>query len=118
MKIKYFAPAVVWGLFVLVLSTMPGEDIPNFQWADLFSVDKLVHALFYGIFVFLLYWGYKKHRMVVPLLGILLFCIGFGVSMELIQKFFCRGRMFELADILANSFGACLVWWGLSRGLK
>jgi VanZ family protein len=115
MKLKYFAPAIGWGLFVFILSTMPGEDIPSFDWADLFSVDKLVHAIFYGTFVGLLYWGYKKNGVRIPLVGITLFCIGFGITMELFQKFFCHGRAFELGDILANSVGAGLVYFWMKK---
>ena len=116
MNLKYFIPAILWGLFVLVLSTLPGENFKAFQWADFFSADKLIHATFYGVFVASLYWGYKKNQVsLIPLLQITLFCIAFGISMELCQKYLCRGRSFELADILANSIGAVVVYWWLKR---
>ena len=43
LKLKYYAPAFGWGIFIFILSTMPGKDFPQVpDILDLLSVDKLV----------------------------------------------------------------------------
>ena len=57
-RIKRYAPALVWGIFIFVLSTWPGKDFPQLDWGDLLSVDKLVHITFYGLLTALILRGY------------------------------------------------------------
>ena len=55
-----FAPAVAWGIFIFILSTLPGKDLPKFDWGDLLSVDKLVHLIFYATLTWLILFGKRK----------------------------------------------------------
>jgi hypothetical protein len=118
-------PALLWVIFIIVLSVLPGKDIPAFGWGNLFSIDKLVHALFYGLLSWLLLHGemLRQQRQndprttwhifgrAFPIVNIvLIFAIALGFGLELVQKYCCADRFFELADALANSVGAFVVW--------
>jgi hypothetical protein len=112
-KIKYFAPALGWSIFIFVLSTMPGKDFPKFDWSDLFSLDKLVHVVFYGLLTVLILWGFRKNLPQISakyLLGlpflVATFSMGYGWFLEIYQAYFCTDRYFEILDGIANTIGA------------
>ena len=113
--IKFYAPAVGWGIFVFILSTLPGKDFPKIpDLMDLFSVDKMVHMLFYGTFSGLILRGWRLSQTALPSfqkivmisLGVAAFCSCYGWFLEWIQENFCEDRMFEILDGVANTIGA------------
>ena len=107
-KRKTWLAALVWSAIIVVLSTMPGINLPE-TLADLFSWDKLAHAFIYGVQVWLLLRTAEK-----PTGGqtaiILLVSVLYGASMEAIQYAFFPGRYFELLDIAANTVGSIIGW--------
>jgi VanZ family protein len=123
-NIKFYAPAIGWGIFVFILSTLPGKDFPQIpKWTDLLSVDKLVHTLFYGIMAALILRGWFQSQKVAKndnfttktnsnlfVLGLLvaIFCSAFGWGIEWIQENYCEDRLFEVLDGVANTIGACV----------
>jgi VanZ family protein len=123
-NIKFYAPAIGWGIFVFILSTLPGKDFPQIpKWTDLLSVDKMVHTLFYGIMAALILRGWfqseketkndgftskKETNLIVLGLLVASFCSAFGWAIEWIQENFCEDRLFELLDGVANTIGACV----------
>jgi VanZ family protein len=123
-NIKFYAPAIGWGIFVFTLSVWPGKDFPQIpKWTDLLSVDKLVHMLFYGIMAVLILRGWfqsekdaKKNNLNAKkdsnlfILGLIVavFCSAFGWAIEWIQENYCADRLFELLDGVANTIGACV----------
>jgi VanZ family protein len=107
---KYFIPALLWGLAIFILCVIPGKDIPSFDWGDLFSTDKLAHALFYFILVVLVAWGYKKNNTSYSILKISIYCILYGIGLEFAQKYLCVDRFFEVLDMIANSVGAIIAY--------
>ena len=119
LKLKYFAPAIGWGIFIFILSTLPGKDFPQIPdiWG-LFSVDKLVHMAFYGVLTWLILRGWKgiKGNSITPSsftkMGaiVALSCAGLGWFLEWYQENFCEDRLFELLDGIANSIGAVVAW--------
>ena len=113
--IKFYAPAVGWGIFVFILSTLPGKDFPKIpDLMDLLSVDKMVHMLFYGTFSGLILRGWQRSQTALPSfqkivvigLGVAVFCSCYGWFLEWIQENFCEDRMFEILDGVANTIGA------------
>jgi VanZ family protein len=123
-NIKFYAPAIGWGIFVFILSTLPGKDFPQIpKWTDLLSVDKLVHTLFYGIMAALILRGWFQSQKAAKndgftakpnsnlfVLGLLvaIFCSAFGWGIEWIQENYCEDRLFEVLDGVANTIGACV----------
>lgn len=103
-------PPVLWGLVIFVLSLMPGGQgdmllfgIPHF--------DKVGHFGMYAIWAFLIFMALSgspllsktKAFWISVLLGA---CT--GVALEYGQYFMHQGRSFELADMIANAFGALM----------
>ena len=106
-------PALGWASIILVLCLTPGSALPQWQWADLLSVDKLVHAAIFGILVVLLVRGLEGQStgssMAVRALPIaVVIGVLYGASMEGMQQIPGLGRHGDLLDLIANTFG-CLV---------
>lgn len=107
--IRYLWPAFAWAIITLVLTLMPGKDLPDVHF---FQVDKVAHFFIFGVLMILTSWGLKKttgmHGAPVhPLLTAALLSIGFGILIEFLQRF-VPGRSFSIADMLANSIGVGL----------
>lgn len=103
-------PPVVWGLVIFVLSLMPGGQgnmllfgIPHF--------DKVGHFGMYAIWAFLIYMALSGYPLLSPgkafWTSVLIGAIT-GVALEYGQYFMHQGRSFELADMIANAFGAVI----------
>ncbi len=122
-KVKYFAPALGWGIFVFVLSTLPGKDFPEIpDLLGLLSVDKIVHILFYGILTALILRGGKKSDLLPPTIRaivltgffIALCASAFGWFLEWYQEKYCEDRVFDILDGVANTIGAFISWISFS----
>ena len=126
-RIKPYAPALAWGIFIFVLSTWPGKDFPQLDWGDLLSVDKLVHIAFYALLTGLILRGYfriknlklkirdarfsfengqNKGEMNRFGFYVALGCTAYGWFLEWFQEHFCQDRLFDPFDGLANTIGA------------
>ncbi len=126
-RIKPYAPALAWGIFIFVLSTWPGKDFPQFNWGDLLSVDKLVHITFYALLTGLILRGYfrienltlkinaadfdlqnAETKRQILRIGLLIAtsCTAYGWFLEWFQEHFCQDRLFDPFDGLANTIGA------------
>jgi VanZ family protein len=103
-----YLPALLWAVLILLLTFMPGSDVPNFKIPHL---DKVAHAGMYAVFSFLLLYGFRsgrasdnklqKHAVMSAALA-----IGFGIVTEALQPELAPGRTFEVTDILANIIGS------------
>lgn len=120
MNLKYnLVWVLVWAMVILVLSTVGvGVSLPS-SWMELFSWDKLAHALIYGVFSFLLINSFFKYYF-LPQALFFGFIIGviYGMLMEMVQYLFFPNRLFEMLDIAANtvgSFGSVLLFYFLSH---
>ena len=93
-------PSILWAIFILVLSTVPGPSLP--QQKLLPHLDKVVHFIFYLILVILSFNGWKDSKN-----GIIIICLvlSYGVGIELIQHFFIEKRFFDIYDVVANTAG-------------
>ena len=111
-KISY-APAIAWGIFVFVLSVLPGKDFPTIpDWGELLSVDKIVHTIFYGGLTYLILLGRRKaterNVSVLFALGAAIFRSAYGWFLEWFQGAYCTDRMSDVMDGIANTVGAVL----------
>jgi VanZ family protein len=106
---------VLWGIFILFLTLMPGTMIPRVSdfWS-LFRPDKLVHLFLFGIFCWLLLIDFirrggtrlKTH----PVIWSLLISALLGGFIEIAQYFFIPGRDGSVWDFIADMMGAMLGW--------
>lgn len=107
--LKTFIPAFFWGAVILILSLMPGKNLPEVPW-DIANPDKLAHAFVYLSLTFLIAWGfYQKKQLNRKTIFLALFIsIFYGILLEIVQYGFFPDRYFELLDIIANIIGSIL----------
>lgn len=107
--------ALLWALLILVLCLMPGAALPTWHWADLLSVDKLVHASLFAVLGALLFVGTGRYYQAQGLrsaqvLVIVLIGIAYGGALEIMQMLSALGRRGDWNDFIANSAGMGLAW--------
>ncbi|MEZ2441951.1 VanZ family protein [Chitinophaga sp. RCC_12] len=112
--LRYYTPAILWIILILVLCTLPGKDIPSNTFFDKIHFDKFVHfGLFGGIVLFLslgIYWQ-KKHISAGTLVLLVICAAGYGLAIEFIQEYWAIGRSFDMFDVLADTLGAIAGVW-------
>jgi VanZ family protein len=106
--IRYLWPAIGWSITILILTLIPGKELPDVQ---VVGIDKVVHVLIFAPLMTLTAFGLVKSsqhlRISHPVLVAFLFSCAFGIMIELIQPF-VPGRSFSFLDILANTVGVGL----------
>lgn len=103
-----YLPALLWAALIVLLTFMPGSEVPNFKIPHL---DKVAHTGMYAVFSFLLGYGLrsgsasdnKLRKQAVMSTSI---AVGFGIVTEALQPELAPGRTFEVTDILANIIGS------------
>lgn len=105
----FFAAAIFWLLFVTLLLSLPGTEFPKLTWLNKIWIDKWVHFLMFGILVILWCRAYrgdqKKASVRNVFIWITVFCLLYGILMELVQHLFISFRSFEMTDIVADGVG-------------
>lgn len=96
--------AFCWTLLILFLSFKSTSSIPNI---DIPNIDKVVHFMFYFVFVFLwyryLFFRKKASRRNVFVLATVAIII--GILIEIGQGYFTETRQSDVFDVMANSLG-------------
>jgi VanZ family protein len=110
---KRFLPAVLWFVIVMVLTCMPGKDVPDISWLDSINFDKWVHMGLFGGLTFLLCWPlktsvYSRRERVHLFIKIALVSSIWGLIVEFLQRFYIPGRDYDLWDWAADSLGSFL----------
>lgn len=91
---------VLYAIAVIVLSLIPGKDVPM---GDI--SDKYRHAAAYGVLAMLASASFLGPRW-WPIAMAFIVVSGFGLTIEYIQPSFHRS--FDYGDALANSIGAAV----------
>ena len=102
--------AVTWTNIIFILLALPGKMLPDENKLAVPQLDKLVHIVLFGTFVFL--WSFyfaasgKKRNLRRLFLRMVLIACLYGTAMEFIQKYFIPNRDFDVLDIAADVVGA------------
>ena len=106
----YFVPAVLWALLILIVCLVSPKYIPVVKF-ELFSPDKIAHALMFGVLCLLLIWGLNKINFLSykNMFLLTLSTIVYGAVIELLQMISRNGRSADVDDIIANGFGALII---------
>ncbi len=109
---RRYAPylAALWALIILVVSVIPGEDLPSLS---IWEPDKVMHAFVYGVLTALIYITRPQNAVFIKKLifQAILLCILYGFFIELIQLVLPT-RKFDILDALANTVG-CFIAGGI-----
>ncbi len=121
-----YTPAISWGIFIFIISVIPGKDIPFIEspW-DLIKIDKLVHILIYAILMALILRGWRQSpqkmgniKGVGYWIIVAIMCSLYGLFLEWFQDEYCQDRAYEFYDVLANaigSFGAVAIFYCMKK---
>jgi VanZ family protein len=110
-------PAIIWSAIVFILLAMPGKRMPGETWVTIMHIDKLVHAFFFFVLVWLWAVFLKNEKVLTTSLLIYLAAAAtlYGIALEFVQIY--TGRDFSVGDMLADGAGAFLAAI-TSRGKK
>ncbi len=110
---KKFLPGIAWFFIIMVLTCLPGSDLPKIGWLNKIHFDKWVHVGMFTILVFLFSLPFFKSHLSLAkkinyFLWITITASFWGLAIEFIQKYFVVGRSFDLLDWAADSAGALI----------
>lgn len=101
----------------MILSLAPtdiGGGAPSFYFP---GMDKVIHAIMYGLFTVLALYEFFRHSHLnfLPFLLIMLAVFFYSILMEIMQYYLVDYRSGEVNDVLANFIGifigASLIFW-------
>lgn len=123
MLARSMRPALAWAALIAFLCLTPATSLPTWDWVDLISFDKFVHAVMFGTLTWLLARGLRRRPNNTFSDGRLLAMAGafsflYGASMEVLQEIPGLGRQGDWVDLTANTIGAVVgalwlkrQWW-------
>ncbi len=103
-KLPWLAVVTIFTCFILVLSHIPQQKIPEHE--VLFRLDKVIHIISYSIIYFLALFSIKTTPTLRIKIIIFIFVLSLGYIDEYTQEFF--GRTTSIFDWLADVMGAVL----------
>lgn len=112
--VKKFIPGIAWFFLVLILICIPGYDLPKVDnWLIEINFDKFVHVGLFALLAYLFMYPVAKSSLLPKekwhyAIKITAAATVWGITTELIQKFFIPGRSFNLTDWAADVFGAVI----------
>ena len=112
---KKFMPGIAWFFIILILTCLPGSDLPKIGWLNKIYFDKWVHIGMFALLAFLFSYPFFKSNLSVVkkisyFLWIAIVASLWGLAIEFIQKYFVAGRSFDLLDWAADSGGALVAF--------
>jgi len=122
--VKKFYPGIAWFFLVLILICIPGYDLPKVDnWLIEINFDKFIHVGIFAVLAWLFMLPVVRSALPVKekwnwLIKITIASVIWGITTELIQKFFIPGRSFNLTDWAADGLGgiAALLYFKFRRG--
>ena len=111
---KKFIPGIAWFFLVLVLICLPGLELPTVNdWLGKIYFDKWIHVGLFTILAFLFMLPILKSKLPETekwsyVIKIAIATSIWGLTTEIIQKFFVPGRSFDIFDWSADSLGALI----------
>jgi VanZ family protein len=100
---------VLWAAFILLLTSIPGSDLPHVSFLSFRASDKLVHGTMYAIFAWLAVRSLLRagrplvQAVLVVVLGIAIFAV-----LDEWHQQFIPGRSMDVFDWLADIAGASI----------
>jgi len=105
-------PSLLWALFILILTGIPGNQIPKIpDFLEWLSPDKIVHLIMFGLLSYFILYGsrqqyYKNKNRSYYVISAVLIAAVYGIFTELLQIYLFTGRNGNIFDAAANLLGA------------
>jgi hypothetical protein len=97
--------AFLWSAIIFFLMVMPKSSIPSQGLFGLPHLDKLVHMILFGGFVWIWHQNFPKNPRLRSIRFYFVLATAYGILMEWVQVQF-TDRDFDLWDIAADTLGA------------
>lgn len=122
-KIKYFIPAIIWMIFIFIMSNQNGTDSSNQSNFIVeiiikvikidshilsFLIRKAAHMSEYAILLALIYYGFNKNNYLHIYLNSLLITFIYACSDEF-HQLFISGRSGQFRDVLIDTSGGLIM---------
>ena len=108
MRFSNYIYSVIWLIIILVICSIPGDNIPSTSILDKLYLDKVVHAFIYFVFFTLLKSDLIKDKRKFTTIFAFAFCVIYGIFIEILQGSFLTGRSAEINDVYANISGVII----------
>ena len=110
MLFRHFTFSILWALLILMLSLVPGSELPEMSFWELLTFDKVMHIFMYGVFAFKTMMAASKQNSIWWMrrwAGVFTIAVVslFGVSIEIMQETLLPDRYGDWVDVLANTIG-------------
>jgi len=107
---KYFLIALLWVAVITFLSlnsltSTPQINIPH--------KDKIVHFIFYFVFVILWYKAFNSQNKYIVTIVVL--AIIYGIVIEVLQHTLTKNRSADIFDVVANAAGSLTALYAVRR---
>ncbi len=99
--------AIAWMVLLFILSVVPMNTEPTYNWFPLLGIDTVAHIVFHTVLVIL--WCLSWHHTQIlkkRLVYAISMSFSFGLFIEFFQGAFLQGRYFENSDLIANIMGS------------
>jgi VanZ family protein len=100
---RRWLPPTLWAVFTLVLTSIPGADLPE---VPVGGFDKSVHLALYGTLGFLSVRAAAHARRPVGAAVRVLVAVALFAALDELHQRFIPGRSMELFDWVADTLGA------------
>ena len=106
-----YGAAIFWAAFILLLMSLPGKDLPDFDIWAINIEDKLGHIAVFGLLSCLMVWGLVRRMNSVNRKSfwcIFLLVTLYGAATEILQGVAFPTRFASVSDFIADAIGAGL----------
>ena len=116
-KLKYYRPAILWALFILLICVIPLGGVGK---SHLFfpGFDKLVHCGLFAVLAVLYCagsirrWNTRTIRIEIAVKNTIVL-ISYGALIEMLQKYVFTWRTGSWDDLFADTVGGCIGIFGV-----
>ncbi len=103
--------AVLWTVFIFIICSIPGSQIPKPNFLNIPNLDKWAHLILYTIWAYILSKSYHNESKLSKkdaLVKVVAFGLELGGTIEIYQHYLIPNRSGELLDFVADAFGVAL----------
>jgi VanZ family protein len=109
--LKAYSAALLWAAFILLLMSLPGENLPDFDIWAIDIEDKVGHVAVFALLAILMVWGLSRRAELLTRKALwTVFLIGtfYGGATEILQGVAFPSRYASVLDFVADTIGSAL----------
>lgn len=107
-RLKYFAPAILYVMLIITLSSLNQRVVSNFSWG---TEDFILHFIEYHIYGVTLIWAMMRDKPASELKASYRLAVSIGALSAFADEFyqsFVPSRFSTIEDVVADIFGVIL----------